>query len=183
MQSLCFLLISIFSKCLQATKWGRRGWRGLKHLADTPSRHFFFPLPSYVHPSHQLFLPLCCQGTSLETTRVSPYFFLQRHKEGRHTFNHPFLASTPLLGGQNNKSCHTDSCRLPVIITDNYPPPGTPVQPHLSHKHYFTANLQHLWNGCVSVTSSEWQWFSQRYSQVRPSKSTSTFNPYPPFLN
>lgn len=35
----------------------------------------------------------------------------------------------------------------------------------------------------VSVTSSEWQWFSQRYSQVRPSKSTSTFSPYPPFLD
>lgn len=70
-----------------------------------------------------------------------------------------------------------------MIITDNYPPPGTPVQPHLSHKHYFTVNPQHLWNGCVSVTSSEWQWFSQRYSQVRPSKSTSTFHPYPPFLD
>lgn len=44
-------------------------------------------------------------------------------------------------------------------------------------------NPHHLWNDCVSVTSSEWLWFSQRNSQVRPTKSTSTFNPFSPFLD
>lgn len=159
---------------------------------------FFSSSLASAHPSASPFLPLYCQGTSLETTRVSPYFFLQRHKEGRHSFNHPLLpphlASTLLLGGQTNKSCHADSCRLWVIITDNYPPPGgvigrwgwrvrTVRSSHIfPRKRYFAVNRHHLWNDCACVTSSKWQPFSRGYGPVRPAESISTLNLWPPAL-
>lgn len=115
-----------FLQMSPSNKVGREELKGASNISPTPPLPsgqslffavFFFPSsPASAHPSASPFLPLYCQGTSLETTRVSPFFFLQRHKEGRHSFNHPTpprLASTLLLlGGQTNKSCHADSCRL-----------------------------------------------------------------------
>lgn len=125
-----------FLQMSPSNKVGREELKGASNISPTPPSptttittqpppfwtisllccFFFSSSPASAHPSASPFLPLYCQGTSLETTRVSPFFFLQRHKEGRHSFNHPTpprLASTLLLlGGQTNKSCHADSCRL-----------------------------------------------------------------------
>lgn len=57
-------LICISSKCLQATKWGGRSWRSLKHLADTPS--LITPTPSLLdNLSSWLFFILPCFRSSL----------------------------------------------------------------------------------------------------------------------
>lgn len=85
-----------------------------------------------------------CRGTCSETTRMSPYFFLQRHKEGRYAFNHPLSPLCFFFDGQANKSCHSNSCRFWVIITGNYPSPGNSSPA--------TSPLQALFHSDISST-------------------------------